>query len=136
MHWKCYCNMKAKNNNTKCQESLTRKVPGRNAHSPTLHKLNIVQVTACNLKPDKQTKIQPFSYCQKSALTNNCISTRIDTIWKLSDLHQQVGPQLLFGTDAITYECKFVTTAAKPLLVYTTECKLQKKREVQVHGRS
>lgn len=34
---------------------------------------------------------------------------------------------LPFGTDAITYAYKFVPTKAKPLLVYTTECKLQKK---------
>lgn len=68
-----------------------------------------------------------FSYCQKSALTNNYISTRSGTIWKLSNLRQQVGPQLLFGTDAITYGSKFVPTTAKPLLVYSTECKLQKK---------
>lgn len=126
MHWKCYCNMKAKNKNTKCQESLTRKVPGRNAHLSTLHKHNMVQVTACILKPDKQATIQPSSYCQKLALMNNSISTRSGTIWKLSDLHQQVGSQLLFGTDAITYGCKFVPTTAKPLVVYTTEWKLQK----------
>lgn len=46
--------MKAKNKNTKGQESLTRKVPERNTHLPTLHKHNITQVTACILKPDKQ----------------------------------------------------------------------------------
>lgn len=34
---------------------------------------------------------------------------------------------LVFGTDVITYGCKFVPTNAKPLLVYTTECKLQKE---------
>lgn len=58
---------------------------------------------------------------------NNQISTRSGTIWKLSDLDQQVGSQLLFGTDAITYGCKLVPTTAKPLAFYTTECKLQKK---------
>lgn len=31
----------------------------------------------------------------------------------------------MFGTDAMGV--KFVPTNAKPLLVYTTECKLQKK---------
>lgn len=90
-----------------------------------MHKRNIVQVTDCILKPDKQATIQLFSYCRRSALMNNY--TRSSTIWKLSDLHQQVGSQLLFGIDAITYGCKFVPTTAKPLLVYTTGCKLQKK---------
>lgn len=65
---------------------------------------------------------------------NNYTSTKSGTIWKLSDLHQRVGSHLLFGTDAIIYGCKFVPTTAKPLVVYTTECKLQKKRAVQVQG--
>lgn len=110
------------------QEPVARKAPGRNAHSPTLHKHNIVQVTACILKPDKQATIQRFFYCQKFTPTNNYVSSRSGTTWKkLWSASPGRSPVLLFGTDAIIYRCKFVPTNARTLLVYTTDCKLQKK---------
>lgn len=122
--------MKAKNN-TKCQESLTRKVPGRNAHSPTLHKLNIIQVTACNLKP--QINKPQFSLFPTARGLHSLTTVSALELAPFGNSLICINRQASSTSAPVTiwyrcnYECKFVPTTAKALLVYTTECKLQKK---------